>query len=199
MGSHRTPTTKERAVAIGYTHYWYAKRDADREAIKRAGLKMAQLVEAEREILAGWDGTGKPALDPETGAVRFNGRGPDLDHETFVWPPRLDEPPQLWRGEDDGKVFTFCKTARKPYDKVVVACLLAALHELGDAIDIHSDASDVVEFMGSDISEGWSQVNAMLGHPTVAYDGSAYDLYVRVFGEEPPIPPCFTRDEQAEQ
>lgn len=183
----------ERVRKSGYTHYWSVNRDADREAVKQAGLKMARLVEAESEILAGWDGEGEPTLDPETGEARFNGRGPDLDHETFVWPPNLDEP-QLWRGEDDGTVFTFCKTARKPYDKVVVACLLVAQRELGDAIKISSDASDLFEFMGGDVSEGWQKVNSMLGHPTDAYEGTAHELYVRVFGEEPPIPPSFARE-----
>jgi hypothetical protein len=43
--------------------------------------------------------------------VCFNGVG-DLAHETFV----IEK-----KGSDD-----FCKTARKPYDLLVVACLIAA-------------------------------------------------------------------------
>lgn len=35
--------------------------------------------------------------------------------------------------------FQFCKTARKPYDTAVTACLLLAKHHFGSAIEITSD------------------------------------------------------------
>src|SRR5258708_5497976 len=132
---------------MGYTHYWRVQRNTPSDLLIEAGRRMALIVEAESELLAGWDGTGKPTLDPTTGAVRFNGIGPDDDHETFYWPPDLAEEKSAWEKEGE-PVFTFCKTAQKPYDTAVVACLLVAQDVLGDYIEINSDASDLDEFLG---------------------------------------------------
>lgn len=41
--------------------------------------------------------------------------------------------------DEKGRVFNFCKTARKPYDGAVTACLIALKHYFGDAVSIGSD------------------------------------------------------------
>lgn len=63
--------------------------------------------------IASGNGKGKPVFDGVM--VDFNGRDgeKDLGHETF----RIEKHRQDW---------DFCKTARKPYDLLVVACLIAA-------------------------------------------------------------------------
>ncbi len=73
--------------------------------------------------ICGGNGTGKPLFRNDE--VWFNGdEKNDLDHETFcIEPDKLD--------------WDFCKTARKPYDLLVVACLIAA-HEILD-YEVSSD------------------------------------------------------------
>lgn len=185
---------------MGYTHYWYVKRDADREKVAEAGRQMAEAVREATVELAGGLGTGEPELG-EDGTVWFNGRGPEDNHETFAWPPDLDDA-QGWRPAalgDSDSVFTFCKTARKPYDAVVVACLLRAKAVLGDAIRVATDAQSPEEFAGSEVSEGWRDVNAQLGHPTEDSGGeTASSLYRRVYGEDPDLAEIFEKEESHE-
>jgi hypothetical protein len=58
--------------------------------------------------------------------IRFNGVGDD-GHETFM----------LHKYGSDG--FTFCKTDRKPYDILVVACLAIYHHFSPKTVDLGSD------------------------------------------------------------
>lgn len=178
---------------MGYTHYWYAKKNTPDELLVEAGRDCARIIEAANIPLAGPHGEPgtKPVVDLATGKCWFNGLGDDA-HETFCWPPDLTQD-RPW-GEP-GEVFTFCKTAQKQYDTVVVACLLRIEKVLGDYINVSSDASDLWEFAGIEVSDGWQQVNATLGHPTTPQnEESAFALYERVFGETPPIPRAFAED-----
>jgi len=61
------------------------------------------------------------------GGLQVNGKGGN-GHEEFTLREHYN---QLEPG--------FCKTARKPYDIVVTACLLILYYRLGDLIDISSD------------------------------------------------------------
>lgn len=180
---------------MGYTHYWYVRRDADPEKLAEAGREMGRAVEASTVPLADWNGEGRPQVGSEDGTVRFNGQGPEDDHETFAWPPDLADPQEYLSQMGGGYVFTFCKTARKPYDAVVVACLLRAKAILGDAIRVHTDAGDEEEFAGQDVSEGWQGVNAMLGHPTEHSGETATELYRRVYGQDPDLSGIFDEEE----
>jgi len=58
--------------------------------------------------------------------VRVNGVGAD-GHEDFYWTKLADTG------------FNFCKTAEKPYDAVVTACLLWLKECYGEAVTISSD------------------------------------------------------------
>lgn len=62
----------------------------------------------------------------------------DCSHETFYL-PRVFKPETYEKPKADGTYFAFCKTAYKPYDLAVTACLLIAKHHLGDLIVVHSD------------------------------------------------------------
>jgi hypothetical protein len=86
--------------------------------------------------------TGQQNTEPGDfeGRWGFNGVGDD-SYEAFLWPPDLIQPP-----EEDGSVFDSCKTQWRPYDAVVLACLLAAKGELGDDIRIGSDAESPEEW-----------------------------------------------------
>ena len=66
-----------------------------------------------------------PVADDKT--IFFNGAGfPDADHETFELTKKKTE-------------FCFCKTARKPYDLAVQACMLIAWYHAPNTIRISSD------------------------------------------------------------
>lgn len=125
---------------MGYTHYFshfgcsaaeFAKiADATRKIIKASGVG-----------IAGGNGLGIPEVTRHN--VALNGCRPDLDHETFCL-NRIG-------GTD------FCKTARKPYDIVVTACLayVAAYHDY----EISSDG-DVEDWIA-----GTELANKALGVP----------------------------------
>jgi hypothetical protein len=161
---------------VGYTHYWYVDKDADRGLMVEAGREMAEVVAAASVPLGNWEGEPGtlPEIDLETGKVWFNGIGDDAN-ETFAWPPDLDHIPESHT--DRSRSFNFCKTARMPYDHVVVACLLAAQRVMGDQIEILSDGS-LEEFLD----------RSPYDDPSLQEE-SARELYSRVFGEPPSVPP----------
>lgn len=109
---------------MGYTHYWNWDpatpwNEARQAGVERALMDMIKIVRhgTKAGLLCGPMGDGKPALDHDARAPRaigFNGCGDDA-HETFSFPTG-------W----SGGLGSFTKTARKPYDAYVVACLLAA-------------------------------------------------------------------------
>ena len=111
---------------MGYTHYWQLNdnQKINTKALKDAISIMSKIVIDHASILAGWDGEGEPTGNRNR--ICFNGRDDD-SHETFS----IDN---LWGGE-----FSFCKTALKPYDKVVTACLAVLKHYLGDSVRVSSD------------------------------------------------------------
>ena len=67
----------------------------------------------------------------------------------------------------------FCKTARKPYDVVVCAALLAIKHHQGDNVEIHSDG---------EFDDEWQP---------------AYQLYRKATGRE--LPPEFREYEDQDE
>ncbi len=106
---------------MGYTHYWGFSVFVAEKSYKKACAECRKIIKASPVELGGADGTGKPKL---TNGFMFNGVG-DNSHETFG----VTKIPE---GE-------LCKTERKPYDVVVVACLCAMQECLGKSIDVTSD------------------------------------------------------------
>ncbi len=110
---------------MGYTHYW-----AQQRAYTQA--EWSQITATIKAIIAASDVPVAREYDrPDdpvefTDSILFNGVGDD-GHETFVFTREVAPEPEYRKGEGD---FQFCKTARKPYDEIVVACLIAA-SELG--------------------------------------------------------------------
>lgn len=131
---------------MGYTHSWYRdERDMSKQDVHNfyeefAELARQILTHAQKQGFQLADGFGYMLGEWEASAdtVRFNGYGEDA-HETFSW-DRVCPAPQAWIAE--GVYHDFCKTARKPYDTVVTAVLLAAREAYGDAVRIVSDGED---------------------------------------------------------
>jgi hypothetical protein len=130
---------------MGYTHYWirngsgyteadlftayFVFADMARQIIETAERQGIQVADAYGERVGGWQ------IDND--AVRFNGYGKDA-HETFTF-ERVCPKPQSWM--TDTSYFDCCKTARKPYDTVVTAMLVAVSQAYGDTVQVSSDGS----------------------------------------------------------
>lgn len=153
---------------MGYTHYWYMKKDK-----KVSNKKWNKLTRDVKLLL-----DGSPIL--ERAKQRYKALGYlyndltitdneiryDGGHETFI----LERKPirNSWRhtypNKEEEMVFNFCKTARKEYDGLVTATLLLAKHHLGDEIKIKSDGDEQewAEGAWGDVPSGYEFVKEIL-------------------------------------
>ena len=131
---------------MGYTHYFTfkvpkgikaAKLEADYQAAILECAKVAKAFNQECSDkgltdarLAGYTAHTKIG---QYGGIELNGKG-ELAHESFTLREHFKQ-----NLDGFGNGFAFCKTARKPYDTVVVACLSILKYRLGDAIEVSSD------------------------------------------------------------
>jgi len=123
---------------MGYTHYW--ENDKELTQDERDGIEedVTAILSAAPVPLAGWDGAeGEPSVGGDQ-CVSLNGRG-DYSHETFTFPGKSG--------------FNFCKTARKPYDVVVTAILIAAENRAPHAFGYSSDGSHADWEAGLELAE----------------------------------------------
>ncbi len=123
---------------MGYTHYWYLNKQSEEGSrFNQTIVDMGKIVAEKWSLLAGWDGEGGPEVGRNR--VRYNGIEDD-SHETFAFQRFGSEGQSFSHSpEDQGKDFSCCKTAQKPYDVVVVACLAVAAQVIGDGIEVSSD------------------------------------------------------------
>lgn len=149
---------------MGYTHYWTLKKSANdparfKEAVELfkelwANVQKTFVITAgwddekkkwvkkrvkKEDLLHGWDGTGVPTFKDDE--ICFNGdKTYGLDHETFrISLQDLTNPDAWCNRRDNGDVWDFCKTARKPYDLAVCLALLAFKDVFGDDFEYSSD------------------------------------------------------------
>jgi len=112
---------------MGYTHYWNFDEygEEDKDGYKKALPIVRKIVKKYNKILrAEYDSDEKPEVSKD--AIVFNGIGDD-GHETFYF---------SLADKDSG--FTFCKTARKPYD-IAVCEVLLVLNYFCPGLGIDSD------------------------------------------------------------
>lgn len=96
---------------MGYTHYIRGLNTVDESAYQNALADIRKLIAASPIPLFDSGGEGTPEVE---GHIAFNGdASKNEDHESFFLAPTA--------AECEG--FEFCKTAEKPYDLMVVACL----------------------------------------------------------------------------
>ena len=122
---------------MGYTHYFQTKKIKG-QAEKNEKLFLKTLKDCNKVIKAYYKlnkGTsaslsGYSAHAPlgKYGGIEVNGKGSNA-HEHFTIREHFNE----------NFEFNFCKTARKPYDLVVVACLSILKFHLGPAFEVSSD------------------------------------------------------------
>lgn len=127
---------------MGYTHYWSfnkaPKGQAARaektylKAIKECAKialeynRLCKELEQDENRLSGYTAHTRVG---EYGGLQINGKG-GLSHESFDMREHYNQ------ACEEG---SFCKTARKPYDLVVVACLCVLKHRLGELMNVSSD------------------------------------------------------------
>lgn len=126
---------------MGYTHYYRRKIDGSNlpEAYARFREGAEKIIlECQATGITIADGFGERAgyWENTESRVAFNGLGENA-HETFSWDAVCPSQP-VYR-LNDPMYFDFCKTAEKPYDAAVTACLLWLKECYGDAVEISSD------------------------------------------------------------
>jgi len=94
---------------MGYTHYWQNPGFTQDEWTEVR--KFAKRIVAETDVPIQFEDDIATAPQIDNEVIRFNGVG-DAAHETF------------YLAKQPSSSFQFCKTARKPYDEVVVAMLI---------------------------------------------------------------------------
>ena len=135
---------------MGYTHYWrFHKPERKLGAMEVADKKYKKaILECQRiartynrrmkEEGRDWDRlSGFSAHVPvgKYGGLEINGKQ-EQAHEPFTMREHFRQALELGYTKNG---FDFCKTARKPYDIVVTACLAVLKYRLGDLITVSSD------------------------------------------------------------
>jgi hypothetical protein len=129
---------------MGYTHYWTFDRskmtqDELKIAFKKAVDEIVNLKNnlPKEIVIKGGQGDGEPIFSEEE--IWFNGNSEsDEDHETFGI--TFEKPEPRYQGEIVN--FGFCKTARKPYDLLVCASLIALNKYMPEAFTYSSDGRE---------------------------------------------------------
>lgn len=154
---------------MGYTHYWNYKNPKAEDATKATTIvkemkKMLLHLPLRSKTAGGYyiddrivikNGVGEKTPVINTTEILFNGDASvNFDHETFAF--------EFGKQID----FDFCKTARKPYDFFVCACLLSLANHL-EGFEFSSDggfddwkpALDFyIEMFGDSVSENLTKV-----------------------------------------
>ena len=118
---------------MGYTHYWYQDENLDGDLFAKASADCEKVC-AGASIQFEYDIDKPPVFNADE--IRFNGIG-ENGHETFSI--NRDFKSSYPQTNSKRQFFSFCKTAFKPYDQLVTACLVVLKHHFGDAISISSD------------------------------------------------------------
>ena len=112
---------------MGYTHYWRPTRDLTEDEWDNIRQVAKTILKDNHGIILDNEPTDSQNLSITYESILCNGIGDD-GHETFYLTRKM---------RND---FEFCKTAQKPYDKYVVAMLIAVA-QITDSITVSSDGN----------------------------------------------------------
>jgi hypothetical protein len=137
---------------MGYTHYFKHKKTGKRKWAKIVEdcKKLADNL-PEDVLIDGCSAYPTPQFDSKE--IYFNGTDEGfkwIDHKNNKYPKNGHETFVLSQAGSGG--FAFCKTARKPYDLLVCACLLVYKHHSPKTMDLGSDGD----------SEDWKEAEAFV-------------------------------------
>lgn len=128
---------------MGYTHYWTFNRavmssDDLKIAFKKAVKDIIKLKNELPFDITIKDGHGENEAVIDEDEIWFNGDSEKgEDHETFH--VTLKVPDKRYSTQNVN--FDFCKTARKPYDILVCASLIALENKMPEAFSFSSDGN----------------------------------------------------------
>ncbi len=129
---------------MGYTHYWRQYRDfTDKEWEKVAAGVTDILDRATAEGIALGDGMGEGDPEFKDGEILFNGAGEEAYETLYL--SKIREPRPSWVSTLDYErsgAHGFCKTARRPYDPVVVSVLNFLATEFPAVVGVASDGAE---------------------------------------------------------
>jgi len=133
---------------MGYTHYFtFLDCHGNTATVERA---YQNAIKDCNKIIAAYynknKGTelslsGYSAHSNNYGGINLNGKG-ELGHEAF----------NLREHFKQNLGFNFCKTARKPYDIVVTACLVVLKYHLANFIEVSSDGQNIDWIQGLNLA-----------------------------------------------
>lgn len=139
---------------MGYTHYFYRDENLDHKLFDLASKDCQKVCHgSDVKIQLEFDKPNLPVFTEDQ--IRFNGVGDD-GNETLV----IDQhyKPGFPQTNDTGQLFKFCKTACKPYDRLVTACLVIFKHYFGDSFIVSSDG-DIADW-----KDGMDDCQKVLGY-----------------------------------
>lgn len=163
---------------MGYAHYWEINKPKQRskafkdlekrylKAIKactRLAIVYNKLADADHRL------SGYSAHTSKYGGLKINGSR-DYMHEDFTLREDLKD-------ENGG----FCKTSKKPYDEVVVACLLICTHYMPE-FRVFSDGNSADWLRGQEIAARFLKRRIVIppsirsAHPLPKIDDSVWEL-----------------------
>lgn len=121
---------------MGYTHYFSFKKIQGKTQVNESLYNMAmrdcqRIIKRYCKENGGLSGYSAHTKLGQYGGLELNGKGADA-HESLNFREHFSE-----------NDFGFCKTARKPYDLVVVACLAVLKHRLGESFSVTSDGKPI--------------------------------------------------------
>ncbi|MDQ3024402.1 MAG: hypothetical protein M3R04_08485 [bacterium] len=121
---------------MGYTHYWTQTRDFTLEEMGDIAASAWRIIaEADCDVCGPHGDEGTPPMLTKT-TVSLNGRD-EHAHETFHFEATRQEP---YAGGEPG--WSCCKTACKPYDVVVTACLTFLSVDYGFEVSSDGEVED---------------------------------------------------------
>src|SRR4051794_34996103 len=118
---------------MSYTHYWERPAILSSRRFRAAARDCQKAVEhlaSEHAIPVQYERDSSLPAVFDKGQIRFNGPG-EAGHETFSVEREFKPSYQEKTPSVTGMWTDFCKTARKPYDAAVCACLIVLRHHFG--------------------------------------------------------------------
>lgn len=150
---------------MGYTHYWSFKArpkglaKQTEETYQLAVRQCQKLIRSYNKDLKAIDNKHPNRLSgfsAHTKRLEYNGLEvngtQDLSHEKFY----------LREHYSQNESFNFCKTASKPYDIVVVACLVILKHYLSELIEVSSDGESKDWSSGLMLAKQYTKIKSLV-------------------------------------
>ena len=127
---------------MGYTHYFNRPVKLEKKAYAKFSNDVKEIVAKSDVTLANGSGDfgSEPTITEEL--ISLNGSG-ENSHETIYIPRELTKGVDYFNMGEDKLPFQFCKTAQKPYDKVVVE-ILKAFKKHFPKVELSSDGGEEI-------------------------------------------------------